>query len=164
MIIAPISDNENQRLEALKRLGILDTPPEERFDVITREASVKLGVPISTISIIDAKREWYKSRCGLTAQEGERDISFCGHAMQAEYIFVIEDTLTDNRFKDNPYVTGAPFIRFYAGVALHDRKTKLPVGVLCVKDVKPRKFSPAEVVTLIELARQAEDELNKPRL
>jgi len=158
---APIHKDEQKRLEAVKSLQILDTPPEERFDVITREASERLKVPISTITIVDSDREWFKSYCGLDDRQGGRDVSFCGHAMLADYVFIVADTLQDPRFKDNPYVVGPPHIRFYAGVALHDLKSKLPVGVLCVKDYKPRRFTLSETNTLIELAMRAEQELNK---
>ncbi len=160
---APIPQNETARLEALKQLGILDTPTEERFDQITKEATAKLQVPVSTISIIDEDREWFKSCQGLDNKEGARDISFCGHAMLSREIFIIEDTLQDERFKDNPYVTGKPGIRFYAGIALHDQASGLPIGVLCVKDFKPKKMSLEEIEILMKLATKAEDELNSAR-
>src|SRR3989344_2237699 len=148
---APIPKNEKERLAALKQLGILDTKPEERFDRITREATKQFNVPISTVSIIDEDREWYKSCQGLDKTEGERNVSFCGHAMLSKQIFIIEDTLQDERFADNPMVINPPHIRFYAGVTLRERTTGLPVGVLCIKDVKPRKLSPDEVSLLIDL-------------
>lgn len=160
MQAAPIPRYEQERLEALARLGILDTEPEERFDRITRAAVERFKVPISTVSIIGKDREFYKSCQGPIAREGPRDISFCGHAMLEQYLFVIEDALLDERFKDNPMVVGEPHIRFYAGAALHDRQTHLPVGVLCIKDTKPRHLDPAEVMALMDLASQAEDELN----
>ncbi|MBI5221400.1 MAG: GAF domain-containing protein [Candidatus Magasanikbacteria bacterium] len=105
---APIKGNEKERLEALKSLGILDTPPEERFDRITKEAAEKLEVPISTVSLLDADREWFKSCQGPLGEEGPRDVSFCGHAMYSKHIFIIEDTLQDEAFADNPYVVGPP--------------------------------------------------------
>ena len=162
MKIAPIPENESERLEATKNLGILDTDREERFDRITTEAAQKLNMPISAISIIDKGREWYKSCYGLDATEGNRDISFCGHALVDEStIFVIEDTLKDERFADNPYVLGEPFVRSYAGVRLFDRATKMPVGVFCVKDKAPREFSTEEIAAVLDYAAQAEDEINK---
>ena len=153
--------NEAERLKALERLGILDTKAEERFDSITREACAKLQVPISIISLIDKNREWYKSCQGLNVKEGPRDISFCGHAMLSKMIFIVEDALKDYRFADNPMVINPPYIRFYAGVALLEAQTRLPIGVLCVKDVKPRQMSIEEINTLIDLGKKAEAELNK---
>lgn len=161
MINAPTPENEEERLAAVHEHAILDTKPEERFDKLTREAVKKFGVPISMISIIDASREWYKSCQGLDIKEGDRKISFCGHALLAENVFIIEDTLQDQRFVDNPMVVGFPFIRFYAGVALRDQKTKLPIGVFCIKDTKPRKLSVEEVGSLLSFAERAERELNK---
>lgn len=161
MQTAPIPGNEKERLEAVHQLAILDTKPEERFDLLTREAVNKLKVPISTVSILDEKREWFKSCVGLDKQEGERAVSFCGHALLATNIFIVEDTLKDPRFADNPMVVGSPFIRFYAGMALFDHKSRHPIGVFCVKDTQPRKLSPEEISILIDIAERAEKELNK---
>lgn len=163
MQTAPIPSYEKERLEALQRLGIFGTEPEERFDRITREAAGRLKVPISTVSIIGKDQEFYKSCQGTATHRGPRDTSFCGHALLAKYLFVVEDTLQDERFKDNPMVVGEPHIRFYAGIALLDHQSHLPVGVLCVKDTKPRRLEPQDVTALIELARQAEDEINAGR-
>ena len=157
----PIPGNEGDRLKAVKSVGILDTKPEPRFDRITKVACNRLKAPISTISIIDEGREWYKSCQGLDAKEGPRNASFCGHAMLSDFIFIIEDTLKDERFADNPMVVNPPHIRFYAGIALFDRKSRPPIGVLCVKDYRPRKMSPAEIQILMELAKEAEAELNR---
>ena len=156
---APIPGNEKERLESLKKMGILDTKPEPRFDRITREAAGSLRVPISTISIIDSNREWYKSCHGLNQTEGSRDVSFCGHAMLAREIYIVEDTTKNEIFADNPMVVGPPFIRFYAGIALHN-KNGFPIGVLCVKDFNPRKLTANDTNKLIELASEAEMELD----
>jgi len=164
MIKAPLQANEAERLAAVYKLGILDTVPEERFDAITKEACEKLKMPIATISIINGKREWYKSCRGLDVREGGRDISFCGHAIYADFIFIVKDTWLDPRFVDNPYVQGKPYIRFYAGVALREANTRLSVGVLCVKDNKPREFNDNSISILLSLAKRAEVELNKPQL
>lgn len=158
---APIPKDEEKRIEAVHRLAILDTEPEERFDVLTREAVEKLKVPMSMVSILDSNREWYKSCVGYDKKEGGRAESFCGYALMATNIFMIEDTLKDPRFADNPTVTGFPFIRFYAGIALFDQKTRQPIGVFCVKDTKPRKLSVEEIGVMIDLADKAEKELNK---
>ena len=161
---APIPDNEVARLTAVKSFNILDTPPEERFDKVTKAAIEYFKVPIATITIMDADREWFKSCQGLNFNQADRSVSFCGHAMLSTYIFIVEDTLKDQRFMDNPQVIGAPYIRFYAGMAMKDKKTNLPVGVLCIKDTKPRTLSPEDIATLIDLAGQAEEELNKPQV
>lgn len=161
MLKAPIPSNENKRLCAVHDLKILDTGLEERFDCITKEASSRFNAPISTITIIDADREWFKSANGTIAKESPRDISFCGHALFSEVMMIIEDTLKDPRFADNPMVTHTPFIRFYAGKSLYDRKSGLPVGVFCIKDYKPRKMDLEEINDFLELAAKAEDELNK---
>jgi GAF domain-containing protein len=156
---APLHNKENQRLEALHRLNI-DNNSDPKYDELTREASEKLNVPISTISIVDENKEFYKSCQGLDVKEGDRDIAFCSWALLSNDVFIVEDTLKDDRFKDNPYVTGKPFIRFYAGFSIIDFKTRLPVGVFCVKDTKPRKLSSEEIGILFELARRAESLIN----
>jgi len=158
---APIPADENKRLEALHKMAILDTEPEERFDILTQEAVKKLNVQMSMVSILDSDREWFKSCTGLDQKEGGRAVSFCAHALLATHMFIVEDTLKDPRFADNPMVVGEPFIRFYAGIALFDHKTRQPIGVFCVKDTKPRKFSTEETAIIIDLADRAEQELNK---
>lgn len=158
---APIPKDEEERLEAVHRMAILDTEPEERFDHLTKEAVERLKVPISTISILDSNREWFKSCQGLDQKEGGRAVSFCGHALLAKVIFIIEDTLKDRRFADNPMVIGPPFIRFYAGQALLDYRTNQPIGVFCVKDKKPRLLSTEEIGIITDIADRAEKELNK---
>ena len=164
MQTAPLPKNEAERLLAVKALQILDTAPEARFDAITKEATVRLHVPISTVTIMDKDREWYKSCQGIGMREGPRAISFCGHAMSVKDLFIVEDTLLDDRFKDNPTVIKAPFIRFYAGISLYNEKNGLPVGVFCVKDTQPRKLTMEEINIFLQLAAVAEDEINRPPL
>lgn len=161
MQFAPVPKNEYERLCALEGLHILDTESEERFDCLTREAIKRFSVPISTITLIDKDREWYKSVQGLRVNEGKRDISFCGHALLSQIVLIINDTLMDERFADNPMVKGEPFIRFYAGKSLYDYETKLPVGVFCIKDLKPRQMNVVDVSDLLDLADRAEKEINK---
>jgi len=158
---APIPEFEEKRVCALMGLNLLDTASEERFDKITREAIRRFSVPVSTITLVDRDREWFKSVQGLRNREGARDISFCGHALMSEVILIIEDTLSDPRFADNPMVKGDPHIRFYAGKSLYEKESHLPVGVFCIKDYKPRKFSLEEMDDFLILAEQAEDEINK---
>lgn len=158
---APIPTFEKERICAVHALNILDTATEERFDVITEEAIEKLSCPISTITIIDTEREWYKSFRGVDVQEGQRDFSMCGHAMLADTMTIVEDTWKDDRFKDNPMVVNPPHVRFYGGMALHDNESGLPVGVFCIKDTKPRTLGPAEIADFLELAERAEAEVNR---
>jgi GAF domain-containing protein len=158
---APLPKNEDTRIQSVKSLEILDTGREERFDEITKKAINDLNVLISTISIIDKDREWFKSCQGLNMTDSPRDISFCGHALLERSVFIVEDTLKDDRFEDNPQVINPPHIRFYAGVRLFNKKDKMPVGVFCVKDDKPRKPSVEEIGKILELAELAENELNK---
>lgn len=155
--------NEAERLAALHALKILDTPPEERFDRITRIAQRLFDVPIALVSLVDANRQWFKSRQGLEASETPRDISFCGHAILGDDVFVVPDTQQDLRFCDNPMVTGEPKIVFYAGcplTALDGSK----LGTLCIKDRRPRQMSPAEIELIRDLAAMVEDELNAVEL
>jgi GAF domain-containing protein len=156
----PLHEKEAERLAAVQRLGILDSQPDPLFDAITKEAIERLHVPISTVSILDKDREWYKSCQGIDAKEGPREIAFCSWALLSTTVFIVEDTLLDERFKNNPYVTGAPFIRFYAGIAILDAVSGLPIGVFCVKDTKPRQLDVNEMGVLFELAQRVESAIN----
>ncbi|MDP3964233.1 MAG: ATP-binding protein [bacterium] len=159
MKAAPIPKNEKERLGSLYQSALLDTEPEERFDRITRTATKLFDVPISTLTLIDKKREWFKSACGIDEKEGKRAISFCGHALTADEVLVIPDTKKDARFFDNPMVIGKPFIRFFAGVPILNSDGQR-IGVLCIKDTKPRKFSKSKQELLISLSAWAELEIN----
>lgn len=160
---APIPINEKDRLVSLYNLDLLDTSSEERFDLITLTATRIFHVPISTLTLVDAKREWFKSCQGLSKHEGERAISFCGHALLSNSVFVIPDTKKDSRFADNPMVTGEPYLRFYAGVPVMSADGQR-VGVFCIKDNKPREFSKEEEEILKGLASWAEVEINSRNL
>ncbi len=155
--------DEKKRLNSLYHLKILDTLPEERFDRITKLATSLFGVPISTITLIDSNREWFKSCQGLDNREGKRAISFCGHAILEDEELIINDTLKDERFRNNPMVTKKPKIRFYAGIPLRSADG-FKVGVLCIKDTKPRKLSFEQKENLKRLAKWAEIELNMHEL
>ncbi len=163
MLLAPIPAYEEERLQAVKSLNLLDTKSEVRFDHITEKAVKDLNAPISTITLVDKDREWYKSKQGIIESEGNRSDSFCGHTILGQNIFVVEDAKNDDRFKDNPKVIGGNKIRFYAGVALYDRKSKMPVGAFCVKDTKPRKMTVEEMNKVLQLAKEAENEINRPK-
>ena len=156
---APIPKNEKERLISLHKLGLLNTKPEERFDRITRIATKVFNVPISTLTLVDEKREWFKSVCGLDQKEGDRAISFCGHALLVNDVLVISDTKKDKRFFDNPMVVGKPYIRFYAGVPIMNADGQR-IGVFCIKDTKPRQFSKSNEEILKNLALWAELEIN----
>lgn len=145
---------ESERLKELKSYEILDTPPEKSYDDFTFLASHLLDMPIAVISLVDEKRQWFKSVIGLTATETPREISFCGHAILSDAsVFVIEDASKAEHFKDNPLVTGGPKIRFYAGAPLV-APNGLPLGTLCVIDSKPRILTKEEIEILATLARQ----------
>lgn len=139
-------------------LNILDTPPEERFDRLTRLAQHLLKVPIAVVSLVDSNRQWFKSCQGLDASETPRGISFCGHAILDDRLFVIPDALLDPRFADNPLVTGAPNIRFYAGQPLKASNGSR-LGTLCVIDSKPHQLTQVERDSLRDLAVLVENEL-----
>jgi len=156
----PYLDNP-ERLDALCSLGILDTPPEQHFDRFTRIAAASLQVPIALVSLVDANRQWFKSRVGLQAMQTSRSVAFCAHTVALRALLVIEDASLDPRFKDNPLVTGSPFIRFYAGVPLFSRGGHA-LGTLCMIDTKPRTLSESERELLSDLGSLVEDELNKP--
>jgi diguanylate cyclase (GGDEF)-like protein len=150
--------DETVRLKSLHSLRILDSVPEERFDRITRMAQRIFDVDICLVSFVDSGRQWFKSKQGLDACETPRNISFCGHAILDEKAFVIEDTLNDQRFVDNPLVTDEPRIRFYAGYPVHAPNGER-IGTLCLIDPKPRNFSPKDEQTLKDFAALVDDEL-----
>jgi diguanylate cyclase (GGDEF)-like protein len=155
--------DEVKRLEALRALNVLDTSPEERFDRVTRLARRLFNVPMALVSLVDEDRQWFKSCQGLDASETSRDVSFCGHAILGEEVLVVPDAALDERFRDNPLVTGAPHIRFYAGCPL-----KVPngsrVGTLCIIDREPRTLSEEDLASLRDLARMIEKELSAVQL
>ena len=161
MLKAPIPENEKERMDAVERLGLLDIKPDDRFDLLTKRAVKELRVPISTLTILDPEKEHYKSSQGLDKKDGQRAISFCGHALIMKDLFIIPDTAKDVRFANNPMVIGKPFIRSYMGMALFDHKTGLPVAVFCVKDTKPRDFTMDEIDAFSAIVTLAEEEINK---
>ncbi len=158
MIIAYRPPDEIKRLEALYALNILDTPREERFDRITRLAARLFDVPIVLITLLDRDRQWFKACYGASFTETSRDVSFCSHAILGEGLLVIEDARTDERFFDNPLVTGEPFIQFYAGCPLLSSDGS-KVGILCLIDSHSRKFSQADQTALEDLAKLVEKEM-----
>ena len=155
--------NEKERLKELRSLNVLDTTAEERFDRLTRMAKRVFGVDIALVSLVDENRQWFKSKVGLDACETGRDISFCGHAILGNEVFVIEDALNDERFHDNPLVTGPPNIRFYAGAPLRYMNGN-KLGTLCIIDSEPRTLDDEDMDMLRDLAEMAEGELNAIQL
>ena len=155
--------DEVQRLQALRGLEILDTPPEERFDRMVRVAQRYFQVPIALVSLVDENREWFKSKLGVDVCEAARVVSFCGHAILSDEILYVPDTLNDARFADNPLVIGHPHIRFYAGAPLHAPNGQR-VGSYCIIDDKPRSLAASELAVLRDLADCVEAELGRTHL
>jgi diguanylate cyclase (GGDEF)-like protein len=158
-----LAKNEKERIEILESLNILDTNPEERFDRFTRLAKKIFDTPIALVSLIDQKRQWFKSSFGLAASETSKDISFCGHAILYDDIFIVNDTFEDERFRDNPLVLEDPYIRFYAGVPLFYNKD-IKLGTLCIIDTKPREFTKKELEPLRDLAILAQQQIISSQL
>lgn len=150
--------DELLRLETLRSLKVLDTDPEERFDRITRLAKRLFNCEFALVSLVDADRQWFKSRQGLDATETARDISFCGHAILEDEVLVVNDAHIDERFSDNPLVTSDPSIRFYAGCPVSAPNGQ-NIGTLCVIDTEKREFDDEDASLLRELARTVENEL-----
>lgn len=160
MITPQLPQDEEERLNSLLQLKILDTPIEERFERITRLTKSIFNVPIVSITLIDQDRQWFKSQIGLKASESPRNISFCGHAILSDDVLVVEDALNDNRFSDNPFVTGDPGIRFYAGCPLKSPDGK-NIGTLCIIDQVPRDFEEHECDHLKDLSLLVEAEISR---
>lgn len=152
-----IPENEAQRLKTLLSTHLLDTGSEQRFDRLTLLVQQCLGTEIVLVSLIDSERQWFKSKQGLAVCETGREISFCGHAILAPDIFEVTDAQTDPRFYDNPLVTAAPYIRFYAGAPLTIDGQR--IGTLCIIDAKPRQLTFRERQILLNFAAAVEQEI-----
>lgn len=158
MIKAPLPPNEAKRLKNLYQYEVLDTPAEGAFDDLTRLAAQICETPIALISLIDTDRQWFKSKVGLAASETHRDLAFCAHAILQEHPLIVEDTLQDDRFADNPLVTGEPYIRSYAGAPLLTPQGN-HIGTLCVIDFVSRQLSQPQIEALQTLGRQVISQL-----
>src|SRR6478609_4336230 len=162
MLEAPIPDDEESRLALLKACRIMYTPAEEAFDDIAHLAAELCGTEIALITLVDSDQQWFKARVGVEQTSTARDLSFCGHCINERHPMVIEDTLLDPRFADNPLVTGDPHIRFYAGVPLLIDEGS-SVGALSVAGRAPRSVTPRQVSSLQRLAAQIARELRLRR-
>ncbi|AWA28941.1 histidine kinase [Flavobacterium magnum] len=154
MMNSPIPENESLRLKNLKEYSILDTLPEEEYDDITQLASQICETNISTISLIDEKRQWFKSKVGLNDNESSRDAAFCAHAIvNPNEIFTVKDSRLDDRFHDNPLVVGEPHVVFYTGIPLLSPEG-FALGTLCVIDDKPKELNEKQLKALKALSNQ----------
>lgn len=162
---APLPSNEVARLKELVSFKILDTPPEKMFDAITNTVATLFKVPICLVSLVDEKRQWFKSKFGLTVAETDRELAFCAYTILKQIPdahFIVLDTLKDPRFCKSPLVLGAPFIRFYCGAPLITRNG-LVLGSLCVIDVCPHEeVSLAQGDILTSFATQVVNLLQGP--
>ena len=156
-----VADFEQARLATLDSLGMLDTPPEREFEAVVKLAQRLIGCKIALLSLVDKDRQWFKAKIGIEVDQTPRELAFCDHAVATDDVFVVPDATRDHRFSSNSLVTGAPNIRFYAGVPIRasmlDTPSKqLPLGTLCVIDDKPRDIGPDDLKLLIELAHLVE--------
>jgi diguanylate cyclase (GGDEF)-like protein len=155
---AEIPRDESVRLSALRRLGLLDSHPEERFDRITRVARRLFDVPIALVSLVDADRQWFKSNQGLDAVETPRDLAFCAHAILGDGVMTVDDATLDPRFADSPLVVDQPNIRFYAGCPISSPDGAV-IGTLCIIDREPRVLAEKDRASLRDMAGLIEREI-----
>jgi hypothetical protein len=159
---APIPQNESKRLKVLWQYEVLDTVPEEVFDDLTELAARICEAPIALISLVDEKRQWFKSKVGVTVSETSRDLSFCAYAIGQSDLFIVPDATQDQRFANNPLVISDPKIRFYAGAPLITPDGHA-LGTLCVIDKVPRELRPEQKQALRILARHVVSQLELRR-
>ena len=155
-------ENERKRLKVLWQYEVLDTVPEAIFDDLTELAAGICEAPIALISLVDEKRQWFKSKFGTTLNETSRDVSFCAHAIQQPDLFIVPDTTQDARFAQNPLVTSDPKIRFYAGAPLIT-PDGYALGTLCVIDKVPRELRAEQKQAMRILARHVVSQLELRR-
>ena len=158
----PESINERNRLAALERYDILDTPPEPEFDDFTQLASLICQTPIALVSLVDGARQFFKSRVGIDVCEIQRSLSICEHAIQGSGLLEIPDARLDERFCANPLVTGEPYVRFYAGAPLTTPEG-YRIGTLCVIDQEPRQLTGEQRDGLLRLASQVMRQMESRR-
>ena len=151
-------NDEEGRLAALRRYDVLDTAPEAPFDKLTELVRNVLAVPVAAVSLIDSDRQWFKSVAGWSACDTSRDISFCTHTIKQGEPLMVPDTTCDDRFANNPLVTGEPGIRSYLGIPL-ETPDGYNIGALCVSDINPRVFSQNQIEILASFAKLVMNEL-----
>lgn len=152
MKAAPKPQDETKRIQSLKSYEILDTAAEEQFNELVELASYICGTPISLVTFIDTERQWVKAKVGIDAKETSREVAFCSHTILTDEIFIVKDARADERFFDNPFVTGEANIQFYAGAPLIDKEGHR-LGALCVIDQKPRDLSQEQLSALKKLSK-----------
>ena len=164
MVKPEIPKNEQQRLEALKSFNVLDTLEEKEYDAITRIAAYICNTPMALVSLVDEGRQWFKSHHGIDATETPRELAFCAHAINTpNSLLLVNDASKDERFSDNPLVTGGPSVQFYAGAPLNTKEGE-SIGTLCVIDTKPRaEFTERQQASLKDLADQVMAQLELRR-
>jgi signal transduction histidine kinase len=153
MFSAPVPENDAERLATLYRYAILDTPPEQGYEDVTALASYICATPFSTITFVDAERQWFKSEVGFGTNETNRGEGFCACALLTPQPLIVEDTLSDPRFAENAFVLGTPKIRFYAGAPLVAPNGQI-LGTVCVFDTQPRVLAAPQIEALVSLSRQ----------
>jgi PAS domain S-box-containing protein len=153
-MLPPIPVSEAARLDALASTRLLDSPKDPFFDGLAEVLSRLLGAPIAAVTLIDAKRQWFKAITGMEVQETSRDVAFCAHTICEGGAFVVPDAQTDSRFAANPLVTGAPFIRSYAGVPLCDAQGHV-LGAMCAIDTAPRLWRDTELALIASFSTMA---------
>lgn len=152
------TENEVSRLMALYQLDLLDSHSDHRFQRVVELATHIAGCPIGLVSLIDKDRQWFKAKVGIEVNQTSRDISFCGHTIQANQPLIVADTTSDERFSDNPLVTGEPHIRFYAGIPL-TMNSGHNIGTLCVINTKAQVLDNSQIARLVDLANILVDEI-----
>ncbi|MGU3329575.1 GAF domain-containing protein [Methylobacterium mesophilicum] len=154
----PVPSNELERLTVLKSLDLLDTPQESAFDDLCREAARTFDAPVALITLLDARRQWFKARVGIEVCETTRDASFCNYVVAQDIVLIVPDTLQDRRFATNPLVVGPPHVRFYAGAPLY-YGDGIRLGAMCIIDQRPRAVEDIDVTALRHLADRVAGEI-----
>jgi GAF domain-containing protein len=162
MAEASLPPEESERLRTLRLYRVLDTAAQKAYDELTHLAAKLCDTPIGLVSLVDERRQWFKSRVGLEAQETPREMAFCAHAILQDGPLIVEDALADPRFADNPLVTSDPNIRFYAGAPLR-MPSGHALGTLCVIDRQPRGLTDQQLEALLALAHAVEAQLELQR-
>jgi len=154
MLVAKKHPKETERISALNALSLLDSANEKEFDDIIYLASKICNTPIALFSLVDENRQWFKSNLGLAATQTDRDVAFSAHTILVDGVFCVPNAKADGRFFDNPLVTSDPNIEFYAGIAICDPTSNLPIGTLCVLDKKPNQIDEQQIKALHALKNQ----------